>query len=256
MIEAKNLCFAYSRHGKIVLNDLSFSVSNGEIVALLGVNGAGKSTAISLLAGLARPRSGEIFIDGVSLKSMRLTEKAKRIGYVPQKLELPPLSVFDTLVLGRMPNYWLASTSVDQDKAWQMLEDLGLTELADKRSDQISGGERQLLAIGTALINEPSVLLLDEPTSNLDPKHRLEVLSLIRNAAKKRDCAVLLSLHDLNEAYRFADRLLFMKGGALHSDVKKEDLASSLIYEVFGVPSSIHEGPEGKYIVIQEQKGD
>lgn len=235
MIEAKGLTFAYGKRRPLVLNGLDLSIAPGEILALLGPNGIGKSTAISILSGLRKPQGGEVLIEGENLYEMKPSERGKKIGLVEQFPEFDSLTVFESVLLGRLPNFLVAPQQKDKESARIMIETIGLSDSSFRPVNELSGGERQLVAIGRALVNDPKFLLLDEPTSNLDIGNKLSVMRLIKKAAKEKGVAVLISLHDLNEALEIADRFAFISEGKIEKTYDKETLNEDIISSVYGV---------------------
>ncbi len=203
-LEARALAFGYSGHAP-VLDAVDLTLRRGEVCALLGPNGAGKTTLLRLLLGLLRPTKGEILLEGVSLQKLTGKERALRMAYVPQEA-LPrfPMTVFEAVLLGRKPHMRWGPGKNDLARTGETLARLGLEALAQRPLDALSGGQRQKVTLARALVQDTDWLLLDEPVSNLDLRHQIEVLDLARRVAEKRHLGVLLSLHDVNMAVRFA----------------------------------------------------
>ncbi|MDO5329872.1 MAG: ABC transporter ATP-binding protein [Bacillota bacterium] len=252
MIEINSLDFSYSKKGRKVLDGFSLNIAPGEILALLGPNGIGKSTAISLISGLRKAKSGTVVIDGVPINEMKPSERAKKIGYVAQAPEFPDLSVYDSILLGRLPNFTFSPCKYDKAATEEIIDSIGLRELASSNVNEISGGERQLAAIGRALVNDPPFLILDEPTSNLDMANQFRVLSLIKRLSKERNTAVLVSLHDLNEALLIADKFAFMQEGKIAFVADYESLNEKMISSTYGVDVTISSIEGKKHILIKE----
>lgn len=252
MIEISSLDFSYSKKGRKVLDGFFLSINPGEIVALLGPNGIGKSTAISLISGLRKIKAGSVKIDGVSIGEMKPSERAKKIGYVAQSPEFPDLNVYDSILLGRLPNFTFSPCKYDKAAAEAIIESIGLRDLSSQNVNEISGGEKQLAAIGRALVNDPSFLILDEPTSNLDMANQLRVLSLIKRMSKEKNTGVLVSLHDLNEALLIADRFAFMKEGKIAFLADYESLEETMISSTYGVDVTITSLNGKKHILLKE----
>jgi iron complex transport system ATP-binding protein len=227
---------AFSYNGRPILRDVALSVHSGEIIALVGINGAGKSTLLKCVGGILTPRSGSMLINGRESTELTRRERARIIGYVPQRfVNEEDMTVFDAVLLGRRPHMaWLAG---DQD--YRITEDilrtLELAELALRPLSTLSGGEAQKVMIGRALAQEPGILILDEPTSNLDVKNQVEVLALLSDIARKNKIAVVVALHDLGTALRFADRIAMMENGTIRVVVSPEAVTGQLIEAVFGV---------------------
>jgi len=218
-----------------VLNGVSFGVAPGESLGLLGVNGAGKSTLLRCLNRILRPECGVVMLGPRDLRRLKRSEIARLAGYVPQRHGGEHLTVFDAVLLGRLPHIRWQATTRDHRVVDEILTQLGLARLALRPVETLSGGEMQKVAIARALAQEPEVLLLDEPTSNLDLRNQLEVMELIRTAVRARRASAVVSVHDINLALRFLDRLLLLKDGVAHAVVTPEELTPEIAGEVFGV---------------------
>ena len=237
MLSVQHLSFWYGY--KEILSDVTFQASPGEIVAILGPNGSGKSTLLRCLCGILKPKNGVVSCGGSNLANFSAEKIARMVGYVPQRIETAPLSVFDAVLLGRKPYFTWFASSDDFHKVEEMLFRFKLDSFAMRPTNQLSGGETQKIALARALVQEPRLLLLDEPTSALDLKNQVEFLSTLRNVVKERGLFAVLSLHDINTALRYADRFLLLREGHLLADVQLEDLTSHLIEQVYGLPVEI-----------------
>ncbi|WP_457742739.1 ABC transporter ATP-binding protein [Thermococcus sp.] len=236
MIETRNLRFSYG--SREVLKGIDFEAGEGEFVAILGPNGAGKSTLLRCLAGILK-------CDGVFLKDRPIgdyerRELSKVLAYVPQRIEPGFLTVFDTVLLGRRPYMGLTPSEKDLRVVEEALKRLGIEDLALKRTNEISGGELQKVSIARALAQEPEILLMDEPTNNLDLKSQLEVMRIARELSREGK-TVITVMHDVNLALRFARRFVFIKGGRKVADGNLEVLSEELFEEVYGVKVEIGE---------------
>jgi iron complex transport system ATP-binding protein len=239
ILSVDELQFLY-RNTKI-LDDIAFSISEGEIVAILGPNGVGKTTLLKCLNRILVPREGVVSVCGDPIASLGLMEVARRIGYVPQRVETGRLTGFDAVLLGRRPHIGWDITEKDLrivDAAFKkfMIDHLRLHYL-----DEMSGGELQLIAIARAFVQEPKILLLDEPTSALDLKNQVEILDLIRNIVTDHRIAVVMTMHDLNTALRYADRFIFLKDQSIHTYGDRSIITENEIEAVYGVPVQIGE---------------
>ena len=168
MLEIERLRFRYSRHGPMVLDGVDLELNDGEIGILLGKNGSGKTTLFQTILGIRKPESGLIRFDGEDLLKMNRWERARRIAYVPQSIQFGALSVFDTVLMGRISYFGYKAGKEDEEVVWQILRDMRLADYAARNVEQLSGGERQKIAIARALAQEPRLLVFDEPTGNLD----------------------------------------------------------------------------------------
>jgi iron complex transport system ATP-binding protein len=237
--------------GRAVLHDVSLSLSSGHLVALVGPNGAGKTTLLRALAGLV-PSSGAILVGGEALSSLSLRERARRFAYLPQgHIVHWPLPARDIVALGRYPHG--ASdparlTQRDAEAVARAMQAADVGEFAERRATELSGGERSRVALARVLAVEAPVILADEPTSSLDPRHQLDVMKTLRRAA---DAGVLVIVvtHDLALAARFADTVLVLSEGRLVSQgAASEALSEEIMAEVFRV--SAYRGQYQREIVI------
>ena len=218
IVEARNVAFAYGTTP--VVSDVSLSLPRGAVGALIGANGSGKSTLIRLLAGLLTPSTGEVFIAGVPLTSVALRERAKRIAYVPQSTAMVfPFTAIEVVLTGRSPYSGRFSFESTDDEAIALtaLDSLDAAHLANRPVTELSGGERQLVTVARALAQEPEVMLLDEPASSLDLKHRTQLARGLRRLSNERGIAALLITHDLMLLDSAVDLIFAMKCGGMAS---------------------------------------
>ena len=239
ILTVHDLSFSYK--SVPVLGDISFSVAPGEILVLLGPNGVGKSTLLKCLNNIHTPRTGSVRIKDSDLKELSPSAVARRVGYVPQRCDSGRLTVFDAVLLGRKPYIRWRATDRDLEIVGAALVRMGLESLALRYVDQMSGGEQQKVSIARALVQEPDILLLDEPTSSLDLFNQMEILGFLRHVARDHGMAVVMSLHDLNQALRFGDKFLFLKDGAIHAAVPRTEVTEAIIEEVYGLPVTLGE---------------
>ena len=239
MIQVESLSFSYGSHS--ILRNVSFSLEQGECVAVLGNNGAGKSTLVSCISRLRRPSSGSVLIDGVPVSQMTRNELAQQVSYVAQKNELAHTTVFDAVLLGRKPHMKWGPSDVDYDVAEHALRAVGMEDCRLRYMNQLSGGEQQKVMLARAIAQEPKLMLLDEPTSSLDPRNQYESMELIRHCAHDHHIAVLVVIHDLNLALRFCDRFLFLKDGAVFASGGQEAVTSENIQAVYGMEATVEQ---------------
>ncbi|WP_206812203.1 ABC transporter ATP-binding protein [Paradesulfitobacterium ferrireducens] len=233
ILSVKQLGFRYGISK--VLEDVSFAVARGEFLAVLGNNGAGKSTLLKSLNRIIRPEKGKILLETADLFKLSRTEIARHLAYVSQRYESSRLTVFDAVLLGRKPYIQWEASAHDLSLVQEVLERLGLEPFALRYLDEMSGGELQKVIIARALAQEPDVLLLDEPTSNLDLKNQIEVLRAVKETAQERDLAVIAVMHDLNLALRFANRFLLLKDKKVLAVGGMEVMTEENIAKVYGV---------------------
>jgi iron complex transport system ATP-binding protein len=224
-----------------VLKGVSFDLGKSQILGVLGINGAGKSTLLKCLNRILRPKNGDILLDGKSLLKMNGNQIARRIGYVPQKYGEEKLTVYDTVLLGRKPHIQWAAAESDFQGVEKILRLLHLEEFAMRPLPELSGGEMQKVIIARALAQEPQILLLDEPISSLDLRNQLEVLELVAEIVRNYGLSAILSMHDINLALRFADRLLFLKDGKIHTLADRGAVTPRIIQDVYGVEVILEE---------------
>lgn len=239
MLKLDQLCFAFN--GRPILQDISFQLGQGEMTALLGVNGSGKSTLLKTINGILKPKQGTVLVEGVSLKDMSGKEIARRIGYMPQKSGSVLCTVFDAVLLGRKPHFGRTVTPRDLEMVENVLQRLGMEEMALRETTELSGGELQKVVIARALVQEPKILLLDEPVNHLDVRNQLETMSLLQEITQDLNLLTITVLHDLTIALRYADRFVLIKDGGLHACGDREVMTPGAIREVFGMHATIHD---------------
>ena len=249
MLEIKDLSFHYFRRSPLVLDGVSLELKDGEIGILLGKNGSGKTTLFKNILGIQKPQSGSIRFDGEDLLKMSRQQRARRIAYVPQSIHFGALSVFDTVLMGRVSYFGYKAGKEDEDAVWAILRDMKLEDYAARNVEQLSGGERQKIAIARALAQEPRLLVFDEPTGNLDIANEQLILSEARRVAREKGIGILTSLHDLNQALELGDHFFFMKDGQIRSAGGAETVTEETIRQTFDAEVRIVE-IEGKKIII------
>jgi iron complex transport system ATP-binding protein len=252
-VEARGIRAGYRE--REVLRGVDLVAHAGELVALIGPNGAGKSTLLRVLGGLLRPTAGSVAIDGVDVGALDRRAMARHIAIVPQIFEtLFPFTVREIVALGRTSRLGPLGTlgSDDARAVGRALDDIGATDLADRRIDRVSGGERQRAVLAMALAQEAGVLLLDEPTAHLDPAHQRATLDRVATLARVRGLAVVAVLHDLNLAAAFASRVVLLADGAVVRDAEPgQVITAELVRSVFG-PGLRVVAHDGRPFVIPE----
>jgi iron complex transport system ATP-binding protein len=201
------------KQGRMIVDQVTLAVAAGTMVGLVGPNGAGKTALLRLAVGLERPSAGSIAVDGVPLSRLTAAQRARRLAFLPQQAETAwPITVADTVRLGRLPH-----GGDGQDAVARALTAVGMSAYAERPLTRLSGGERALVLLARALAVEADVLLLDEPTANLDPAHQLQVMDILRRRADHGD-AVVVVMHDLGLAARCCDRLFVLHQGRLAAE--------------------------------------
>jgi len=237
ILELKNIEFSYN--GSPVLRGIEFGVRKGELISILGVNGAGKSTLLKCINGILKPQKGEIFIDHINIKRASRTEIAKVLAYVPQRSEQNFITVFDAVLLGRKPYIKWDVTKNDIEITERVLSILGLKKLSLRYINELSGGEFQKVVIARALVQQPKVILLDEPTNNLDPKNQFEVMDIIKNISKRKGISSVIVMHNVNLALRLSDRFVLLKEGKVFAEGGLEIITKDNIEKVYGIPVTV-----------------
>lgn len=246
MIRIRDVSFSYN--GFPVLRDISLVIGMGEVTFILGPNGSGKTTLLRCMAGILRPE-GAVYVEELNIAKTRPEDVARRVAYVPQRTESPPLTVFDTVLLGRKPHIRTGVGERDLRVVEMVMEELGIERLATRRLTELSGGELQKVAIARAIAQEPRVLLLDEPTNNLDLRSQHEVMKTIRRLVRKRGISAVITSHDLSIAGMYADRIVMVKDGGIYGIGGRELLNAETIGEVYGMEVEVHE-VNGKVVVL------
>ena len=238
------------RYGsRTILENVGFTVQKGEFLSILGNNGAGKSTLLKTLNKILSPKKGSILLEGQEVAKLSRLAIALKMAYVSQHYESNRQTVFDAVLLGRKPHIKWEATAADLALVQGILVRTGLGEFALRYLDELSGGELQKVVIARALAQEPEVLLLDEPTSNLDLKNQMEVLKTIRTAAKEKAIAVVAVMHDLNLALRFSDKFLLLQDTKVFAAGGPEVMTAENITQAYGVAVSV-ERVQNQTVVI------
>jgi iron complex transport system ATP-binding protein len=237
ILEANGIEFRYK--SKEVLKDIEFHLEKNEILSILGPNGVGKTTLLKCMNTILKPQNGTIMVDREDVLRLEQKEIARRVGYVPQRCEPARLTAFDAILLGRMPHMKWNVSSEDIRKVEETIKKLHLEDMALRYIDELSGGELQKVGIARAIAQNPKLLLLDEPTSSLDLKNQLGILDTVREVVRNENVSAVITMHDLNLAFRYSDKFLFLKDGTIFAAGSMEDITPQIIQEVYGVPVTI-----------------
>lgn len=243
MLRVEHLNKVY-RTGDRALDDVSFEIEAGQVVGLIGPSGAGKSTLIRCVNRLVEPTSGKVFLADEDLTAMsraRLRAARRRIGMIFQEYALVErLTVMENVLSGRLGyvSFWRSFTrrfpSADIEKAFRLLDRVGLREHADKRADALSGGQRQRVGIARALEQDPELLLIDEPTASLDPRTSRQIMRLIREVCEERGLPAIINIHDVVLAQSFTERIIGLRAGELIFDGPPAELDDSALTRIYG----------------------
>lgn len=249
MIEVRDISFAYRRDEALVLDKVGFTLRPGQCLAVLGNNGAGKSTLLKCMDRILNPSEGSVVIDGTDVTHISRMELAKKLAYVPQSCNASNTMVFDAVLLGRKPYIKWDIREDDKRIVSDILEQFELEDYKERYLSELSEGEMQKVLLARALAQEPGALLLDEPTSSLDPRNQHEMLGIIQNLARSEKIAVAIVIHDLNLALRYCDCFLFLKDSQVYSFGGIETVTPEAIESVYGMKADIIEC-DGKKIVV------
>ncbi len=245
----------FSYRSMKVLDDVALEIRDGDVVSILGPNGVGKTTLLKCLNNILSPQAGLVEIDGRDIGGMKRKEIAKEIGYVPQRGEPSRMTVFESVLLGRRPHIDIDATENDLKLTSRVINLVGLRDLSMKYVDEISGGEYQLVQIARSFVQQPKVILLDEPTSNLDPSNQHMIMHTIQRIVKNNDMAAIMVVHDLNLAIRHSDLFVLMKGGKVFAAGGLEVMTPDnirAVYDIDAYVETIHNIP----IVVPKQVVD
>lgn len=244
-LRADNLTLGYER--KIIARDLSVDIPDGELTVIIGPNACGKSTLLRALSRLMRPDQGRVWLDGKTINSYATKDVARRLGLLPQSSTAPgDISVADLVARGRYPHQKLFSrwSADDQRAVTQAMQDTGVIELADRPVDTLSGGQRQRVWIAMVLAQQTPLLLLDEPTTWLDIAHQIDLLELLRELNRSSGHTLVVVLHDLNHACRYASHLVAMRDGRIVAQGAPAAIVTAqLVEQVFGLRCVIIDDP-------------
>lgn len=237
---------------KKIIQEVNFSLEKGEFVALIGPNGSGKSSVIKVISRIITKHTGQVVLMGKLHEKYKAKEFAKKIATMFQHNQAPEgLTVYDIIAYGRTPHKSMFSslTSEDHEVIEKYICAAGLTSLKDKKLDNLSGGELQRVYLIACLVQEPAILILDEPTNHLDILHQYRLLSLIKEQSVTNNISVICVIHDINQAIKYADRLLIMKDGCLrYNGHAKDIITEELIMEIYGINSKVYKDENGIHV--------
>jgi iron complex transport system ATP-binding protein len=240
-IELVDVCFAFN--ARPVLDGISLRIAAGERTALIGPNGVGKTTLLRVISGVLTPETGSVRLDGRPLSSISRRELARKIAIVPQEFAVPfPFTARELVELGRTPHlrFWAGTGRADRDAVSRAMELTDTAMFGERIFNELSGGERQRLLIGMALAQEPEILLLDEPTQQLDITRQAEILDLVCNLNSGQGLTVVAAIHDLNLAARYFKRLIVLRGGSVLADgPPTEVLSRDLLQKAYEGPVAV-----------------
>ncbi|MCQ2070873.1 MAG: ABC transporter ATP-binding protein [archaeon] len=251
-IDIDGVTFGYS--SSPVLKDVTLTLEGAQFISIIGPNGVGKSTLIHCINRILSPDKGTVMVDGDDVKNIPLKELAKDIGYVPYtSSDSFPLSVVDTVMMGRHPYSKWGSREDDLRKVYEALEELDIIDLALRPFNELSAGQRQRVVLARGLVQEPRLLLLDEPTSNLDIHHQLEVTKTLKRLSREKDIMVIMISHDLNIAAKYADNMILLYNKGIYAAGLPNDVITvDALRTVYNVDVEIFDDHGRPHIVIQD----
>ena len=250
MLNIENLHFSYGGSTD-VLRGADLELSQGEVGILLGKNGSGKTTLFKTLLGLVKPQKGSIAFQGENILKLNRLQRARRIGYVPQDIQFGALTVFDSVLMGRISYFGIRAGKEDYEAVEKLRADMGLLELAHRNVEELSGGERQKIAIARAMAQEPQMMVFDEPTGNLDIANEQLIIREAKKLAKEKNIAILASLHDLNQALALGDKFFFLKDGIVKYAGGKEVFTPEVIKDIFDADVELLE-KDGRMVIVNK----
>ncbi len=253
MLTIENLQFRYGKRSPQVLRGVNLTLQDGEIGIILGKNGCGKTTLFQNILGISDPDEGRMLFDGEDLLHMPRRQRARRIAYVPQHIHFGALSVFDSVLMGRVSYFGLRAGQEDCDAVRSILREMQLEDFARRNAEELSGGEKQKIAIARAMAQQPRLLVFDEPTGNLDIANEQLIVEETKKLAREKRVAILSSLHDLNQALDMGDRFFFMKDGVIKYTGGKEMFTPEVMEDIFDIRVRVVE-VDGQKIIIGGKK--
>ncbi|MBR3409336.1 MAG: ABC transporter ATP-binding protein [Candidatus Methanomethylophilaceae archaeon] len=251
-LKIKDVSFSYS--SVPVLHDVSFELGGNELVSILGPNGVGKSTLIHCINKILAPTSGTVLIDGKDVSEIKLKELAKQIGYVPYSAnDSFPLSVIDTVMIGRHPHSKWGTLDKDLDIVYDTLRMLGISHLAMRPFNELSAGQHQKVMLARGLVQEPEILLLDEPTSNLDVRHQLDVTKMLKKLSREKNILIVMISHDINIAAKYSDKIILMhKGSVFDMGEPNKVITAENLRTVYGVTAEITKDDDAPHVILKD----
>jgi iron complex transport system ATP-binding protein len=251
-ITINGLQFSYT--STPILNDVNADLSGHKLVSILGPNGVGKSTLIHCINKILTPKGGVVLMDGKDVKEITIKEMSKKVGYVPYSAnDSFPLSVVDTVMMGRHPHSKWGSLDNDLRIVYETLEMLGISHLAMRNFNELSAGQHQKVMLARGLVQEPEVLLLDEPTSNLDVRHQIEVTKLLKRMTQEKNILTIMISHDINIAAKYSDEIIMMHQGKIYATGTPEDVINEEnLRAVYGVEAKVITDLGAPHVILRD----
>ncbi len=236
-----------------VLRDIVLDLEGPQFVTIIGPNGVGKSTLIHCMNKVLKPSGGTVMVNNQDVSDMKLKDIAKIIGYVPYtSSDTFPLSVVDTVLMGRSPHTGWRPKGADLNIVYNVLKMLDIDDLAMRPFNELSAGQHQKVMLARGLAQDPQILLLDEPTSNLDIRHQLEVTSILRDLSRTQDLLVVMISHDINISAKFSDRMILLKDGTIFAaGTPDEVVTEENIRQAYGVESEVIRYEDHPHVILK-----
>ena len=253
-ISVKNLCVSYENNN--IIENMDLSIPKGKITIIIGANGCGKSTLLKTISRINKPKNGDIFINNKNIKNIKEKNIAKEVAFLPQGPICPSgITVRELVAYGRFPHQKMIGGLNSHDKEvidWAIKE-TGLSEFSDREVENLSGGQRQRAWIAMTLAQETEIIMLDEPTTYLDMSYQLEVLEVLQKLNKEKNITVVIVLHELNNACRFADNIVGLKKGKIICEGKPIDVINKeTLKKIYGIDANLVNSENGDYPICME----
>ncbi len=251
----EDLDYSYSKDA-LVLKGISLSMSNPQLISIVGPNGVGKSTLIHCIDRILSPTHGTVVVDGMDVTEYPPKDLAKKIGYVPYSAgDSFPMTVVDTILMGRNPHHKWKSLHEDMKIVEEAMDLMDIKPLAMRNFNELSAGQHQRVMLARGLAQQPEILLLDEPTANLDIKHQVGVTRLLKQLSASKGIIVIMISHDLNLAAKYSDNIIMLSKGSVYAVGKPDEvITADSIREVYGVDSEVIQS-EGRPFMIVKDSG-
>jgi len=253
-ISIDDLEFSYSKEA-LILHDITLDISNPQLISIIGPNGVGKSTLIHCINRILSPSKGTVLVDDMPVSEYNIKDLAKKIGYVPYtSTDTFPMSVVDTILMGRNPHRRWNSLKEDLRVAEEAMEMMDITHLAMRPFNELSAGQHQRVMLARGLAQEPEILLLDEPTANLDIRHQMDVIRLLKKLSVERGLVVVMISHDLNIASKYSDNIIMMSKGSIYAVGRPNDVITpENIKEVYDVDCDVIVSEGRPFMIIRDK---
>ena len=252
-VRIEGLGFGYTED-RLILDGVELRIGGPQLISIIGPNGVGKSTLIYCMNKILSPVEGKVYIQSRDVTEISIRDLSKIMGFVPHATsDVFPMTVMDTVLMGRHPKSGRKITEEDVRKAYAILEDLGIGELAMRPFDQLSAGQHQKVVLARGLAQEPDILLLDEPTSNLDIKHQMEVSRILKERSASLGMTVIMISHDLNIAAKYSAHVIMLyDGGIFRIGTPEEVITENNIREVYGVESKVVIDEGRPHVIVRD----